>query len=194
MTRLIAVFFGVAVLTACQTMQPPLLPGQLFPGKGGLNVRAPDSPGWKLLDRVSGVNGMAFARIGASPSESYYARVYVIATPGSGGYDELVAFIRESAEKNTSPERFKSIERSYERTEKRGYPCVRVKSTMNDTMAMTPSGQTLLKLQMITLACGFPERPDRGFIMEFSHRGLSLDVTLAMQAEAFFEGVQIPEK
>lgn len=188
----IALLLGIVFLAGCQSLQPPpLIPGQLFPGSF-LNIRAPNSEGWMLLDASR--QGMAFARRGASSDESYTARVFLLALPESKDRDEFVAFIRKSTEENTSPERFNSIEYNYEYTDKRGYPCVRVKSLMDDTKARTPSGQKTLKLQAYTLACRHPKEQGKGFAIDFSHRGPSLDTSLDTQAEAFIEGVQVPEK
>jgi len=194
MTKFIAVFLGIAALTACQTIQRPLIPGQLFAGNV-LNIRAPNSEGWMLMD--SSNQGMIFARRGASPDESYAARVFAVALPKSTDRDEFVALIKQSNQENTSPERFKSIEFNFEYSEKRGYPCVKVKGVADDMKARTSSGQQVLKLQTYTLVCRHPRQQGKGFEgfgIEFSHRGTTLDTALDAQAESFIEGVQVPEK
>ena len=188
----IAMLLGIVVLAGCQAVQQrPLIPGQFFSGSF-LNIRAPNSEGWMLLDSSS--QGMAFARRGVSSSESYAARVFVFALQESKDRDKFVTLIRKLTEENTSPERFKSIEYNYEYTEKRGYPCVKVKGVMEDTKAGTPSGQETLKFQPYTLYCRHPKQQGKGFVIDFSHRGPSLDTTIDAQAEAFIEGVQVPEK
>ncbi|MGB7542461.1 MAG: hypothetical protein WBM28_10645, partial [Burkholderiales bacterium] len=137
---------------------------------------------------------IAFALRGVSSDESYVAKVFQLALPEFKDRNEFVALIKQRYAENTSPERFKSIEFNYEYTEKRGYPCVRIKGVMEDTKARTSSGQDILKFQSYTLACQHPRRQGEGFAIDFSHRGPTLDATLDAQAEAFIEGVQLTEK
>ena len=194
MTKFIAALFAITFLSACQTMPRTLTPGELFAGKV-LNVRVPNSEGWVLLG--SSGQGMAFFRRGSSPNESYVARVFVVALPESTNRDEFVALVKQKEEKGTSPERFTSVVINYEYTDKRGYPCVTVKSVADDTKARTDTGQHVLKLQRIALVCRHPRQQRKGaegFGIEFSHRGSTLDGGLDVQADAFIEGVQVPEK
>jgi len=194
MTKFIAALFGIAVLSACQTTPRTLTPGELFPGKV-LNIQAPNSEGWMQMH--SSNQGMIFVRRGASPNESYAARVFAVALPQSQDRDEFVALVKQRNQENTSPERFSSIEVNYEYTDKRGYPCVSIKGVADDTMAKTSSGQQVLKLQTNSLVCRHPGQQGKGFEgfgIEFSHRGSTLDEALDIQAEAFIEGVQVPEK
>jgi hypothetical protein len=140
---------------------------------------------------------MIFLRQGASPNETYAARVYIVALPKPTDRDEFVALVKQRNQENTSPERFSSVETNYEYTERRGYPCVSVKGVADDTKARTASGQQVLKLQIHSLVCRHPRplrRGSEGFGIEFSHRGSTLDKALHVTAEAFIEGVQVPEK
>jgi hypothetical protein len=140
---------------------------------------------------------MIFVRRGASPDESYAARVFAVALPESTDRDEFVALVRRRDQENSSPERFRSVELSFEYTEKRGYPCVTIKGVADDTKARTSSGQQVLKLQFHSLVCRHPKplrKGSEGFAIDFSHRGFTLDAALDAQAEAFMEGVQVPEK
>jgi hypothetical protein len=195
MIKRIATLLGIAVLTACQSVPPPLIPpGQMFPGRV-INIRAPNSEGWRQLDSTR--QGMIFFRQGASPNESYVARVVAVALPESTDRDEFVALVKRRNQENTSPERFSSIEFNYEYTDKRGYPCVSIKGVADDMKARTSSGQQTQKLQINTLVCRHPRQQAKGFEgfgIDFSHRGSTLDKSLDVQAEAFIEGVQVPEK
>ena len=195
MTKRIATLLSMVILTACQSVPPPLIPpGHLFPG-GFINVRAPNSEGWRQV--ASSGQGMIFVRQGASPNETYAARVFVVPLPESTDRDEFVALVKRRNQENTSPERFSSIEVNYEYTEKRGYPCVSTKGVADDTKARTSSGQQTLKLQINSLICRHPKRQKKGiegFGIEFSHRGSTIDKALDVQAEAFIEGVQVPDK
>lgn len=191
MMNKIVMLLGIVILAGCQSGPSSLVPGQLFQDSF-LNVRAPNSEGWVLLD--SSRQGRAFARRGVSSNDSYVAKVYGLALPEFKDRNEFVALIKQRTEAGTSPERFNSIEFNYEYTEKRGYPCVMVKGIMDDTKARTPSGQEVLKYQSYTFFCRHPKQQGGGFAIDYSHRGPSLDTTLDTQAEAFIEGVQVPEK
>ncbi len=191
MAKRIAILLGIITLTACQSV--PLIPGKLFSGPF-INVRSPNSEGWRLLD--SSDRGMIFVRRGASPEESYAARVFAVALPESTDRDEFVALVKRHFQDNTSPERFRYLETNCEYTEKRGYPCVSIKAVADDTKASPSSGQQVLKLQIHLLVCRHPKplkRGSEGFGIEFSHRGSNLDPALDTQAEAFIEGVQVPQ-
>jgi len=166
-------------------------PGQLFSGDL-LNVRAPNSKGWKQVG--SSGAGMAFARGGASSNESYVAQVYLFALPEWKDGDEFVALIKRGVENDTSPDRFKSLEANYEYTEQRGYPCVRFTGVTEDTKAKTSFfSRENLKLQVHSLYCRHPKRQTAAFVIAFSHRGVTLDTELELQAQIFIEGVQVPE-
>jgi len=163
----------------------------MFSG-GLLNVRAPNSEGWKLVN--SSGAGMAFGREGTASNESYIAQVSLFALPKSKDRDEFVTLIKQGVERDTSPDRFKSLEANYEYTEERGYPCVKFTAVTEDTKAKTSSfARESLKLQIYSLYCRHPKRQNAGFVIGFSHRGASLDPELEVQAEAFIEGVQVPE-
>ena len=194
MTKFIAALVGITVLSACQTTPRTLTPGELFPGRV-LNIRAPNSEGWMQMH--SSNQGMIFVRRGTSPNETYAARVFAVALPESTDRDEFVTLIKQRDRENTSAERFTSVEVKYEYTDKRGYPCVTVEGVADDTKARTDAGQNILKLQRIALVCRHPRQQRKGvegFGIEFSHRGSTLDGGLDVQADAFIEGVQVPEK
>ncbi len=181
MTKFISVLLGIAVLTSCQTTQRPAAPGQLFPGKV-LNIRAPNSEGWKQLDSDSSREAKMFSRV-VSINESYLAYVSLVQLPESKDRDEFVTLIRQTIlEKHASKERLRSIEFNAEYTERRGDPCVRLKGVMDDTKARTAAGEQVLKLQTYTLVCRHPwrhqGRGSEGFLIEFSHRGPNLDPAL----------------
>ena len=164
-------------------------PGQLFPGEL-LNVRAPNSDGWKRIE--SSAVGMTFFSVGASATETYVAQVSLFALPESKNRDEFFAFVQDAFKRSSPPERFKSLEANYEYTEERGYPCVRVTAVVQDTKAFF--GRESLTLQWHSFYCLHPKRQDAGFMISFSHRGAPLDADLDVKAQAFIEGVQVPEE
>ena len=104
-----ALSLGLASSTWAQSVPP----GKLFAGKL-LNVRAPNSEGWKLVNS-SGAT-LAFARAGASSNESYVAQVMLFALAESSSPEEFVALIKKGNEADTPPDRFKNLESSYEYT------------------------------------------------------------------------------
>lgn len=189
---------SIALAIACFCSLAPIahaeivVPRQLFSG-GLLNVRAPNSEGWELLNFSEA--GMAFAHRGVYSNESYVAQVSLFALPKTKDSDELVALIKRGVENDTPAERFKSLEASYEYTEERGYPCVRFKGVTEDTKARTSFfSQESLKLQVYSLYCRHPRHQEVGFSIGFSHRGTFLDAELEIPAEEFIRGVQVPVK
>jgi hypothetical protein len=193
MTRIhIVLAISILCILAPVANAQTVAPGQLFSGSL-LNVRAPNSEGWKVVS--SSGAGMAFARSGASSNESYVAQVSLFTLPDSKDRDEFIALIKRGVENDTPPERFKSLEANYEYIEQRGYPCIRFTGVTEDTKAKTSFfSRESLKLQVHSLYCRHPKRQEAGFVIGFSHRGATLDAELDVQARAFIEGVQVPEK
>jgi len=166
--------------------------GQLFAGSL-LNIKAPESEGWKVISSTSTV--MAFGHRVESTNESYVAMVSFFPLPETKDHEEFVALIKQAVEKDTSTDRFKTISTNYEYTDQRGYPCVKFDVVTEDTKAQTSFfGHENLVLQIYSLYCRHPKHPESGFVISFSHRGSTLDEALNVPAEAFIEGVQVPEK
>ena len=179
---------GVAPVTRAQSVSP----GKLFAGKL-LNVRAPNSGGWKLINS-SGAT-LAFARGGASSNESYVAHVTLFALAEFESPEEFVSLIKKGAEADAPPDRFKNLESSYKYTDQRGYDCVKVKSVTEDTKARTSFfSWENLKLQVSALYCKHPKQSGTAFVAAFTHRGETLDSELESQAQSFIEGVQVPDQ
>jgi hypothetical protein len=192
MTGRILVIAALLVGLASNAWADPLLPGQLFAGKL-LNVRAPNSAGWRLVK--SQESGLAFARSGSSSNESYVAQVSIFALAESNSPEEFVALIRKGAEADAPPDRFKNLESSYEYTNQRGYDCVKVVGVTEDTEARTSLfKRESLKLQVISLYCRHPKEPGAAFMAGLSHRGKTLDSDLRPLAESFIDGVQVAEQ
>lgn len=189
MTRcLVALVLGVCCLHASAQ---GVAAGQVFTWSS-LTIRAPNSEGWRL--GFSSDTIMAFGRRGPASNESYTAQVILFELPESRDRDDFVSLIKQGIEKDTSPERFTTIEASVEYTEQRSYPCVRYKGLLQDKQARTPSGRESLKLQVHSLYCRHPRRQGAGFAIIFSHRGAGLVANLDSQATAFIDGVQVPDK
>ena len=183
-----AMLIGVAPNTWAQSVSP----GQLFAGQL-LNVRAPNSKGWVLVNGSG--NTVAFARGGASSNESYAAYAMLFAIDDSNSPEEFVALIKKGAEADAPPDRFKNIDSSYEYTDQRGYACVKAKNVTEDMNAKTSFfSRKSLKLQAISLYCKHPKQAGAAFVVAFSHRGETLDAELESQAQPFIAGVQIPDQ
>jgi hypothetical protein len=188
-----AVALLVEALAGCAARQAPpprLEPGQLFAGPL-INIRAPASPGWALLE--SGPKGLVFAREGASPGQSYVAQVLAFAVPSFGTPDEFLAMVKAGAEKDTSPQRFKNVSADFQLTTERAYPCVRARSSSEDTQAHIPRGTAMLPLHIRSLYCQHPVKRELGFQIGYSQRGGPPDPDLDAQAQSFIDGVQVSQ-
>jgi len=193
----------LALLAACAASGPAtgartpraVEPGQLFPGKI-LNVHAPQSAGWILLEESQ--HFLVFSRMGNEPSDTYIARVGLFPVPKAtdrGQFEELVA---ERAVKDEHPENstLKLIEMRHEISDARGYPCAKYRILYEDTDARTSRNtHGSLTTQALSEYCQNPTAYGNGFYINYSHRGPDvhgMDPEIEMQAESFFEGIQIP--
>ena len=163
-----------------------------FPYKGSyINILAPDSHGWHLLDSTS--TGMAFGRNGTDPSESYAASVSMYPLEETADSDEFVAFVKKYVEEDTDPVRFEIIELDFEYSEERGYPCVILNFVTQDKKARTSLiSREVLLLQGKSLYCRHPVRQETGFTIQYSYRGKTVYSNLNDEANDFINGVQVP--
>ncbi len=162
-------------------------PGQLFPGQL-LNIKAPDSVGWKLLK--ASPTGMNFYRSGNAANESYVAMVRAFKLPETANQAEFVALVEKGFE--ALPKQFEVLKAKHEYVAERGYPCARTAALLKDTQAF--SGRESLNIQWYALICRHPYQRDLGFEISFSHRGGALDSNLEREAIAFAQGVQVTDK
>jgi hypothetical protein len=183
-----ALIFG-ALFTFSASAQE-VSPGQMYSGPI-INVRAPQSVGWRLIQASSA--GMAFASKGRSADESYVAHVSFFPIGNSSSPEEFVALIRRAVDQDTSKQRFEPIDIKYEYTDQRGYPCVRLNSLVNDKKAGSGLfSRKELKMETRSLYCRHPKMQENGFAAIFSHRGEAVDSDLDAKAQSFIEGVQVP--
>lgn len=196
MTRKLLCFFSVIILglQGCAgTAQPrksvSVSPGQMFAG-GYINVTAPTSDGWQLIQ--SSGSGMAFAKSGRAANESFGAQVLMFNLAPTNTPQEFEALIKTSAEKDTDPTRFDTQQMSFKYSTERNYPCVRYHSVVQDK---APRGlKVSLLLESDGLYCRHPVQRETGFAVIYSHRGGSLYANLRSEAENFIQGVQVPSK
>ena len=190
-----AMMFGCVVATAihAQSQGQSVTPKQFFPSNI-LNVYSPDDKGWIITGAAR--NGISFGKKGTETNETYGAQVIFFEKPPANNDDDdgFITFVKKRiAAMNPTP-RFQELKSSYQYSESRGYPCVDVQITFDDTAAATPTGNEQLKLQVISLYCRHPTQQDLGFFAAYSHRGKAIDDQLATPARNFIEGINVPRK
>ncbi len=191
----IALVASIAVLAAagCATSSPSrqtrVAPGQLFTG-GYLDVRAPGSDGWQLVE--SSASGMVFGKRGAAAEESFIAQVAMFGLPATTTPDEFEAFVKAAAAKDTDPRRFDVQDAAFTSSSDRGYPCVRYESVATDKAPRGASRPLILEVR--GMYCRHPSRTDTGFAALYSHRGPGRHAAFRAEADAFIEGVEVPRR
>ena len=173
-----------------QAKDEPVVPGQRFVGPI-LNIRAPNSGGWKLLESSGGA--VVFARRGTSSGESFIAAVLRFPLPQAQTGDEFEVLVKHEVEKDAPPDRFKNIDATFEMSNVRGYVCVLYRATTEDTKAKTSLfSRSQLVLQVQALYCRPPNMEKAGFAATYSHRGPTKVDDFDAQASDFIEGIQVP--
>ena len=165
-------------------------PGKLYVGPI-LNITAPNSEGWQLLK--ADPSGMAFARRGNLPGESYAAAVARFNPPQTNSPEEFEALIVKGAQGDAETDRFSTKTFTHKFTSARGYPCVQINNTSEDRKAQSgPNKTETLVMQNEHLYCRHPVEKNIGFAITYSHRGKDLHPDFQNEARAFIEGVQAP--
>jgi len=180
----------LALAARAQSPGQPVTPKQQFPS-GLLNVYSPDSEGWIVTG--AGRNGIAFAKRGNESNETYGAQVIIFEMSPTGNSDEFISFVKKRiATMNPAP-RFQETGSDFQYTEGRGYPCVDVRTSYDDTAAMTPAGKEQLVLKVVALYCRHPVRQDLGFFAAYSYRGKAADTQIESSAKSFIETIGVPK-
>lgn len=169
----------------------PVPPGAVFDGPV-INIRAPQSQGWVVLQ--NNATGMAFARSAAGINASEVAVVKLFPLGATPTPEALVALIKAGVEADTSKRRFDVLDAKFEYTERRGYPCVEASTLTIDKVPTGLFSHKEMILEIRALYCRHPERPDQGFSAGYSHRGQWPDTDLSSNAQSFIEGVQVPAR
>jgi hypothetical protein len=165
-------------------------PGKLYKGEY-INVTAPNSAGWMLVDSSS--KGMAFAKRGLAAGETLGAQLLMFELQPSETPEQFLSLIRAGMEKDTDRKRFDVLQSVSEYTTERPYPCVRHRGSFNDKEAVTsPTTKERLLLEAHGLYCRHPVRSNTGFAAIYSYRGRSSYPRLAEEAQDFIRGVQVP--
>lgn len=190
-----ALSFAIVGLSACavptQVRESQNVPsGKVYAGKI-LNIAAPNSEGWQLLNFSP--SGMAFARKGNVPGESFAAQVAIFDPPQTDSPEEFEALIVKGAQGDAETDRFSTGKFTHQFTAARGYPCVQMQNVSEDRQAKTgPNKTETLVLQNEHLYCRHPVQKNIGFAVTYSHRGIGLHPDFQKEAHSFIEGVLVP--
>lgn len=183
---------GCILSLSVQAQSPgqPVMPKQRFPSEL-LDVHAPDSEGWVLAG--SGRNGIAFAKRGVEPGDTYGAQVILFELPPGINAEELTDLVKRRITMTNPAPRFQEIASEYQYTEDRGYPCVNVHSSYDDKEAVTPAGKQQLRLKVVALYCRHPVRRELGFFVAYSYRGKTADTQIEAPASSFIGAINVPK-
>ena len=183
------------LLTSCATTGgsntvPNVTPNQLFE-RGYLNIHAPNTPGWHLLDASMG--NFALLKKGSAPKETMAAQVVLFPLKKTYSRDEFLSVIKQGFYADNEKDRFDVQQVEFNYSDARPYPCVMVNALIKDKKALvSPNNREPLLLQTRSLYCRHPKHPDVGFAIIYSHRGEKTDPNLETEAQSFISGVQVP--
>ena len=164
--------------------------GHLYNGEY-INVRVPNSDGWHLVNSSSA--GMEFAKSGVEGKGSFAAQVLIFPLQKTEDRSDFLALIKTGIDADTDSTRFNIKSLNFNYTEKRDYPCVHVKSDLEDKKAITSlRHRESLVLQMSALYCRHPVKLDTGFAIIYSYRGPTTYPSIGNEAKGFIDGVQVP--
>jgi hypothetical protein len=183
---------SIAPFCAGASEHPAVQPGQLF-ANPILQVHAPTSDGWYGISQNA--DRIAFGKSGANRDESYVATVILFHIPDFTDANAFTDFIKLGIEKDSPASRFEVLESTVKLSAERSFPCVRHQATSIDKKSAA-SGflRKPLRLEVISLYCQHPYRPNLGFMASFSHRGGAEDPYFAGDADKFINAVQVTPK
>jgi hypothetical protein len=186
------VVFSIAPLCCSASEHPAVQPGQDF-SNPTLQVHAPTSDGWFGISQNA--TRIAFGKSGANRDESYVATVTLFHIPDFTDTNAFTNFIRQGIEKDSPASRFEVLENAVQYSAERSYPCVRHHATSIDKKSAASGflGKPF-RLEVISLYCQHPYRPNLGFMASFSHRGGPEDPYFAGDADKFIGAVQVTPK
>lgn len=169
-----------------QTPLHPLKPRELFPSSL-VNVHSPDGENWFVTGMAD--NGISFGKVGNNKFEMYGAQLILFALAPTASGDELVKLARERIAATHPLPRYQETEADYRYHEKRGYPCVSVRVTLNDYAGYIPQVTELYRLQLAGLYCRHPAHEKLGFFAAYSRHAIDTEESIDAAAEKFFKGV-----
>jgi hypothetical protein len=190
-TIVIGLTLGGIVAGASGAGHPTVEPGQDF-SNPLFTMKSPDSAGWVGLSQNAG--RIAFARSGDSAAESDVAAVVLFRVPDGDGAEDFVTLVKKGVEKDAPSPRFEVQHANLELSQDRPYTCVKYSATSIDHGNggfLAPKKPLLF--QMLSLYCRHPGKPNLGFAISFSHRGMTTMTTFQKEAEAFIAGVQVAQ-
>jgi hypothetical protein len=186
------VVWGVAPLISSASDRPAVQPGQLF-SNALLQIHAPTSDGWYGISQNA--DRIAFGKSGATRDESYIATVILFHIPDLTDTSAFTNFIKQGIEQDSPASRFEVLETAVNYSAERSYPCVRHQATSIDKKAAVPGiNRKPMRIEVSSLYCQHPYRPNLGFMASFSHRGGAEDPYFAGDADKFINAVQVTPK
>lgn len=187
----------MAVIVACcapykdisaDDNRPAVSPNQDF-SNPMFQLRAPSSTGWHEFGQSS--SHIEFGKSGSSASESFVAALRLFRHPIFQDADAFTDYVREGVIKESPSDRFEVIESSVQYSSEREYPCVRYHGISNDRQArISAFSKKKMRIEILALYCEYPSKPGLGFIVSFSHRGGSDEVTIDDEAASFINSAQ----
>jgi len=107
--------------------------------------------------------------------------------------EEWLSLVKTEMEGGLDRDRFTLLKSEYAFTDERRYACVRSITVLEDRQAqVSVSRRETLVLRVIGLTCQHPVRQDTGFNISYLHRGHGEYPNLESEAQAFFDGIQVP--
>lgn len=166
-----------------------MLPGQDF-SNPTLQIHAPTSDGWFGIGQNE--SRIAFGKSGAKRDESYIATVILLRLPDFTDANAFTIFVKQGIENDSPASRFEVLESTVEYSTERSYPCVKYHAkSIDKKSAVGGFLRKSLRLEVISLYCQHPRRPNLGFMASFSHRGGEEDPYFAGDAIKFINAVQV---
>ena len=107
--------------------------------------------------------------------------------------EEWLSLVKTEMEGGLDRDRFTLLKSEYAFTDERRYACVRSITVLEDRQArVSVSRRETLVRRDIGLTCRHPVRQDTGFNLSYSRRGHGEYPNLESEAQAFFDGIQVP--
>ena len=161
----------VLVLAGCQTAQPPELPvppQRIF--QNSYSFMPPAEFGWRVL--VRGGQNLALARRGRNPDETYAIQGRVFPKlPAYASEEDYVELIRRALTDQALDPRYQLIKHEVSAEPSRPTKCAKSHFVAEDRSAVRQTGLSgAMILEVRTLNCAHPKRPDVVVSLMFSHR------------------------
>ncbi len=170
MKRILGIAF--IALAACQTVpkpqELPLPPQRIF--QNSYSFMPPAELGWQVLVRRG--QDLALARRGSNPDETYAIQGRVFPKlPAHASEEEFVELIRRALTEQALDPRYTLIKHEVSAEPSKQTKCAKSHFVAEDRSAVRQTGLSgAMILEVRTLNCAHPKRPDIVVSLVFSHR------------------------